>query len=93
MGMFDYVRCTAPLPDAEKPGKLYQTKDFDFPNLDNYLIAETGRLIKDNDEPEDMNWHGYLNFHRWDDALKELIEYRAKFTDGQLIEITRVPQS
>jgi len=42
MGMFDYIRCEAPLPDGFK-GEL-QTKDFDCEMVE-HLITADGRLM------------------------------------------------
>lgn len=38
---------------------------------------------------EDLNWHGWVNFYGDDDGEWE--EYNAKFTDGAMVEIKRVP--
>ncbi|MDI3563577.1 hypothetical protein [Bradyrhizobium sp. Arg816] len=95
MGMFDYVKCELPLPDGWK-GEL-QTKDFEDPYLETYTIRADGRLIRrrpkyDIDPPGtaygeiDTNFHGILNFYGLEDG--EWHEYDAKFTDGQLVEIT-----
>lgn len=43
MGMFDYIRCEAPLPDGWEPGEL-QTKDFDC-DLVTHVITKDGRLM------------------------------------------------
>lgn len=46
MGMYDYVRCDAPLPDGKPtPPDLFQTKDFPAPQLEHYTITAAGRLI------------------------------------------------
>ena len=44
MGMFDYVRCEAPLPDG-KPDTEFQTKDFPEPYMETYTITSAGRLV------------------------------------------------
>jgi len=103
MGMFDYVKCDYPLPRAEDVGAEFQTKDFDNPFMEQYIITAEGRLTKpkvryeDRSDPkaeglmafcgmmtpvptgeiEDLNWHGYLHFG----------DYKAKFTDGKVVEI------
>lgn len=47
MGMFDYVRCDAPLPDGKPtPRDFFQTKDFGLPQMDIYTITAEGRLIE-----------------------------------------------
>jgi hypothetical protein len=96
MGLFDYVNSEVPLPDGYE-GEL-QTKDFDFPFMETYTISKHGRLIHhkpryncdppgDVDRDIDMGFHGYLHFGRWDDEARVSHEYRAKFTDGQLVSI------
>jgi hypothetical protein len=52
MGMFDYVRCDAPLPDGFKPRGLFQTKDFDDPAMVTHIITAEGRLLLDNGHSE-----------------------------------------
>ena len=44
MGMFDYIRCEAPLPDGWKPSGPLQTKDFDCDMVCHVINAE-GRLM------------------------------------------------
>lgn len=41
-------------------------------------------------ETRDANFHGYLHFHGWDSKTEIFHEYRAKFTDGQLMGIERI---
>lgn len=41
---------------------------------------------------EDLNWHGYLNFYG-SDAPDEWRDFRAKFTDGQLVEIVEIGEA
>ena len=46
MGMFDYIKCDAPLPDGSvTPPDHFQTKDFDDPYMDLYEITASGRLV------------------------------------------------
>jgi hypothetical protein len=46
MGMFDYVKCEAPLPNgAVHPDDNFQTKDLDR-QLDTYVITKDGRLVR-----------------------------------------------
>ena len=103
MGMFDYVRCEVPLPDGSSTEGLFQTKDFDCPYLETYVIRKDGRLIHnkpryDIDPPEavsgevDTNHHGFLNFYDYDTTTSIWREYMAKFTDGQLVDIELVPE-
>lgn len=44
MGMFDYIRCEATLPDGWKPDGPLQTKDFDC-DLVCHVITADGRLM------------------------------------------------
>lgn len=46
MGMFDYVRCDYPLPVSEDIGMQFQTKTFDAPFMEHYIITKEGRLTK-----------------------------------------------
>lgn len=45
--------------------------------------VETGRA--------DLNYHGIVNFYGNNPETKEWEEYNAKFTDGSLVEVVRVP--
>ena len=46
MGMYDHIRCLAPLPDGfDATGVEFQTKDTDSQYLDDYTIREDGALI------------------------------------------------
>lgn len=44
MGMFDYIRCDAPLPDGWKPKGSLQTKDFDCEMVE-HIITSDGKLM------------------------------------------------
>ena len=100
MGLFDYVNCAAPLPDGKPtPRDKFQTKDFDCPYMEDYVITASGRLMKlkviynglagmSTPEDVDLNWHGFLNFYYID--KEEWREFNAKFTDGQLVEIIQI---
>lgn len=44
MGMFDYIRCEAPLPDGWEPNGSLQTKDFDC-DMVCHVITSDGRLM------------------------------------------------
>lgn len=44
MGMFDYIRCEAPLPDGWQPNEAMQTKDFDC-DMVCHVITGDGRLM------------------------------------------------
>lgn len=99
MGMFDEIRCDAPLPDGyDADGIWFQSKSFPDCCLCRYVITQGGRLLDaaNNDlEPE-----GYLNFYTTDspqgdaaysDALWR--EYRAHFAVGRLQSIVRVAKN
>jgi hypothetical protein len=44
MGVFDYLKCTYPLPGDPPKDAQYQTKDTDAQYLDNYEIRQDGGL-------------------------------------------------
>jgi hypothetical protein len=91
--MFDYINCEFFLPD--RPDDLdpeFQTKSLSC-FLDTYTITKEGRLTKDNGVGTivDLCYHGVITFYssagQYDDA--KWIQYKAKFTDGQLVDIKR----
>ena len=98
MGMYDDVRCEVPLPDGYEGS--FQTKDFEC-TLALLTITKEGRLITNGrdgwdfdaaDAPRDLEFHGYFNFYDFNlRADPQWREYRAKFTDGQLVAIEVVP--
>lgn len=96
MGMFDDVICEASLPD-EYLGKNFQTKDLDC-IMAKLKITEDGRLLRclswRDENWIDLDFHGILNFYTMDTGMyvnrRGWHEYNAKFTDGQLVEITPV---
>ena len=91
MGMFDDIRCDVTLPDGKSGDAGFQTKDLDC-TLDEFVITETGRLIKQskNADPHDdvdVNYDGDLVFYTdYPDGWRQ---FRATFRSGQLIEITQ----
>lgn len=103
VGMFDDVRCEVPLPDGWE-GQGLQSKDFDC-EMSLLTIRADGRLVydrrnwreRDPATAEDLDFHGYFHFYgsegrestpewRWH-------EYRAKFTDGQLVGIDHIREA
>jgi hypothetical protein len=72
MGMFDYVKCSAPLPGEPPafvgPGHRFQTKDLDC-TLSEYEITADGRLVLagtiwgKGSPPEPIEFHGVLDFY------------------------------
>lgn len=85
MGMFDYLRCEYPLPDAANVLGLFQTKDTEEQGLELYVITKAGRLTKDGD---DQNFHGHIRFYTRETG--EWFECSTLFKDGNLIDIRRV---
>jgi hypothetical protein len=96
MGMYDEIQCEAELPDADQgEGVIFQTKSFPDACLQRYVITTAGRLIdllKNDLEPD-----GYVTFYttaatsEGKASLKDRWrEYRAHFSKGQLLKITRV---
>lgn len=58
------------------------------PHPDGDSIAGlAGSLRRSNEELETIPYHGYVNFYN--SINREWYEFRAKFTDGKLIEIKR----
>ena len=100
MGMFDFLYCDMPLPDGFKPEgkKGFQTKDLGN-YLETYRITESGRLVLEkslcDDDIGDKAYHGYITFYgidgEWEDGHWIWKEYKAKFTDGQCVDISPVP--
>ena len=97
MGMYDEIRCDAPLPDGGGSGNIwFQTKSFPSPCLQRYVITQGGRLV--DSVGHDLEAEGYLVFygnvetaaaHSPDQARRE---YRARFLAGQLQSIARVDE-
>jgi hypothetical protein len=96
VGMYDEIQCDAELPDADQSeGVIFQTKSFPDACLQRYVITKAGRLIdllKNDLEPD-----GYVTFYTTaaasdiEASLKDgWREYRAHFSKGQLLKITRV---
>lgn len=122
MGMFDEIKCEAPLPETPipPPGDVFQTKDTPDQRMTRYTITADGKLTwrpyhmetvpkedrkyPDEDgifgligsirrveqDPVAIAYHGDICFYaaggRYGDG--GWWEYRARFTDGQLIDIT-----
>lgn len=92
MGMFDEVRCEAPLPDGyDSGGVWFQTKSFPDSCLCRYTLTRAGRLV--DSQGNDLEPEGYLIFYTQDDqgtSEDRWREYRAHFEHGQLTGIVRV---
>lgn len=99
MGMFDEVRFTRAMPDGFTAKGTYQTKDLAC-ELDVYEVGDDDRLKKVATcfdgalaVPEDQDFHGWLRFYTFSkgEGCHEVWrEYRAKFTDGNLVQIVVV---
>ncbi len=96
MGMFDEVYCDAELPDdACEPGTCFQSKSFPYPCMCRYRITASGRFV--DADGNDLEPSGYITFYAYPqerihrDQSFELVEYRAKFSEGNLDSIVRAP--
>lgn len=105
MSLFDTLRCDYPLPDPEFQKAEFHTKDLGCA-LSRYRIDRQGRLwvnrfqvrIFPRDKPsrkppppEDTHFHGEFCFYGPYSNNKQ-VEYRARFTRGDLEWIRRVEQ-
>ena len=101
MGMFDEIRCEAPLPDGrDAPDIYFQTKTFPFPCMQRYVITRAGRLI--DSVGNDLEPDGYITFYTTEDEHSDTVaitrgrhqwrEYRARFSAGRLQTIVRVEE-
>lgn len=92
MGMFDEIRCEAPLPDGFDGSRVwFQTKSFPFPCMQRYTITEGGRLV--DSLGNDIEPDGYIIFYAAEDSEDDRHswrEYRARFREGALDQIVRV---
>jgi hypothetical protein len=61
MGLFDYLRCLAPLPDGSSGDHEFQTKDTPEQMLASYTITADGLLV-----------HNFVEY-RWVDDARSLI--------------------
>jgi hypothetical protein len=70
----------------------WQTKDVVEPTMDTLIITKAGRLLEQlYDKPaEDLNYHGDMNFYTIHKG--EWVEFKARFTDGQLESLTLIPE-
>ena len=105
VGLFDDVICEYPLPgwpEGEEP--RFQTKDLDCA-MDTYRITPDGRLLASRYEHasdgtrrrvgwRDTEHHDYLVFYTSVERAgdREWFEYRAKFTDGRIVDLLRIPE-
>jgi hypothetical protein len=94
MGMFDEIHCDAALPDdACEAGTCFQTKSFPDPCMCRYRITAAGRFV--DSDCNDLEPSGYITFYGYPkdrtpgDNSFELVEYRARFVDGNLESIVR----
>lgn len=104
MGLFDTLRCDYPVPDPEFQKAEFQTKDLGCA-LQHYCIDRKGRLWvrrlgsgflrrdkapRKSPPPEDTHFHGEFRFDAY--TKRKHVEYRARFTRGDLEWIWRVGQ-
>lgn len=93
--MFDWVNVEEiELPDGIDKKLGYQTKDFHC-HLGTVKINKDGRLIVpdcfNDGRIRDANFHGEFNFYTSTPPPEnEWIEFKAKFVEGDLVDITRV---
>lgn len=88
MGLFDEIRCELPLPDGWIAGESwFQTKSFPDPFMQRYTITSLGRLI--DSLGNDLEPDGYIAFYT-EDADRCWRDYRARFREGNLSELTVV---
>ena len=85
MGFFNGIDCQHDLPDGLEE-TLFQTKDMSDLDFDAYTITKTKKLLGPDGEPVD--YHGYINFYKHINDVWH--EYKAKFTDGELVEIKKI---
>ena len=99
MGMYDELRCEAPLPDdgsAKGASTRCQTKSFPNPSLSLHVITPVGRLI--DAAGIDLEPDGYITFYTSEQATttgtaslqRVWYDYRARFVNGNLESIVRV---
>ena len=55
MGMFDFLKCQAPLPEPGWEGRVFQSKDTPSQMMDQYQIREDGTLWHENYDIEDRS--------------------------------------
>lgn len=95
MGMFDYIKIDKKLAHYFENisydiivNEFWQTKSLDN-CLRDYIITENALLIKDhNGNFVNSNFHGIIRFYSQD--LETNREFKAKYTDGKLINIIEV---
>ena len=97
MGMFDYIRCDAELPETPLPpprGAMFQTKDTPDQGLDKYVITKDGTLVRTAIGSEGdvtfKDYNGNIAFYTSGPDHVGWWEYEARFVDGWLQEITLV---
>ena len=85
--MMDVYKITR---DGRLLEELVHTEDRSDPNAEPGTLASLlGCMTRVHDGWRDMDFHGVLHFHGLLDD--ELVEVTAKFTDGNLVRIGRVP--
>jgi len=91
MGMFDYVRCDATLPDDRATGEECQSKCMDC-RMDLYIITSDGRLTKREYDGDGcpssgaatrVDYTGMMHFYAGPHT------YKATFFRGRLEELAK----
>ncbi len=102
MGMFDSIIWDYILPDEERIGLMYQTKDF-YCTLATYKVDENGELYVRHQDYGDVDFPstGYgeikeewsramvtsnINFYKFEDH-KNWVEYKATIIDGKVVTV------
>jgi hypothetical protein len=91
VGLYDEIYCEVKLPDRDVPADVwFQTKSLPWPgNFSRYRITAAGRLV--NEAGRDLEPTGYIDFLGDDDKAPDgLVEYRARFVDGELKSIVKI---
>ena len=89
--MYDEIYCEVKLPDRDAPADAwFQTKSLPWPgNFSRYRITAAGRLV--NEAGRDLEPTGSIDFLGDDDEAPDgLVEYRARFVDGELKSIVKI---
>ena len=97
MGMFDYLRCEYPLPDADMQDHVFQTKSLADPWSHDYVISKDGWLfLKEWDcgnchhtaRHVPVEFSGFIEFHDFRaDIGSEWMSYGAIFEHGKLSKL------
>ena len=87
--MFDYVRCEYPLPMPEFQDRVFQTKSFDCPGMDHYLIGTDGSLSIERYEYEDRSKAALWKAANPDKELPEELQGPSAMFCGSFTKVNR----